>query len=811
MIKNYLKIALRHLGRHKGYAVINVLGLALGIACCLLILLFVQDELRYDRFHDNADRIVRLAVETESGDRTFQYPSVGGGWAQAFIKDVPDVEQAARLLKPFGGSVWLVKDDERFREQNLMWVDSTVFDVFTFEFIEGDPATALMGPHRVVLTETAAQKYFGTTDIVGQTLGIEFAPDVVDLQITGVIKDVPDQSHFHFDLLGSIPTLREQFGPNANQFLTNYTVTAFYTYLLLSKDTEIAELEAQVPAVFQQYTSDQDREFVQSLFIQPLTDIHLHSRLLNEIETNSNIAYIYIFSAIALLTLIIACINFMNLATARSANRAREVGMRKVLGAERSDLVGQFLGESMLLAILALIVGVAIAALVLPVFNNLAGKSLGLSTFADPLIVTVLLGITLFVGIFSGSYPALYLSAFRPVTVLKGTFQASGGTTLRKALVVTQFAVSIIFLVCSAIIYNQIDFIRNAPAGFERAQRMVVPLPLPPDERERVVDLLKREYEQHPNIMQVAAASNVPGQLRGINRVRTDAMQEGEFQEAVTVDIDHNYIETMGIEVLDGRAFDANRSTDSTEAFMLNEAAVELLGLSDPVGAEVEWRTGIQDNQNTEVIQGRVIGVYKNLHFEPMYREISPMLFRINPPNYFTIVAEVSPERVSETVSFMEQTWLQVVSNRPFLYSFLDDDLNEIYQGEQNLSDVVRYVTFLAIFIACLGLFGLASFMTMQRTKEIGVRKVLGASVPGIVMLLSKEFAALVGLAFIIAVPVSYFAMAEWLDKFVYHTTIGPVPFLLAGGATLLIAWLTVSYQSIKAALSNPVKALRSE
>ena len=817
MLKNYIKVALRNLRKHPGYAFINVVGLALGIACCLLVMLFVQDELSYDRFHDKADRTVRLAIETESSDRIFQYPSVGGGWATAFVNDFPAVEQAARIFRPFGGPVWVVKDDQRFDEDEFLWADSTVFEVFSFAFIEGDPATALQQPNTLALTEDAAIKYFGTTDVVGRTLGIEFGPNVVELKIEGVLENVPDQSHMHFDFLGSLATLREQFGPNAQAFLNSYTFTAFYTYLVLQEGTDVADLEAQLPTFFEKYTSEQDREFVKRLFIQPLTDIHLTSHLLNELENNGNITNVWIFLTLAIVTLLIACINFMNLATARSAGRTREVGMRKVVGAERKDLIKQFIGESMLLAFVALFLAILLAEAFLAVFNNLAGKSLEIGYFSNPTMTFALLGIALFVGFFSGSYPALFLSAFPPLAVLRGKFQAGAKSVmLRKGLVVVQFAFSVGFLVGSGIIYSQLDFIRTSPVGFEREHRVVVPIPLPNNDnlRERTVDLLKREYERHPNIVGVAAASNVPGQLRAITRMRTEGMPEDEFQEATTVAVDHNYVETMGIEVIAGRSFDPDQAIDSTEAFMVNEEVLRLLNLSvdEAAGTPLEWRNGVQDNANTVTINGTIIGVFKDMHFEPMTRSVAPMMFRINPPGYFTLIAEVRPDDVQATLGFMEQTWRGIVTNRPFQYTFLDADLDEIYQSEQNLSAVVRYVTLLAIFIACLGLFGLASFTAEQRTKEIGIRKALGASVPGIVLLLSKEFTLLVGIAFVVAAPAAYFAADAWfLSDFFYQVDLSWTIFLIAGLATLVIAWLTVSYQSIRAALTDPVKALRYE
>ncbi len=815
MLKNYLKVALRNLRKHPGYTLINVVGLALGIACCLLIMLFVQDELSYDRFHVKAERTYRLAMETESSDQYFQYPSVGGGWANAFVDDFPAVEEATRIFKPFA-QVWLVKDEERFDEDLFFWADSTVFQVFSFAFLKGDPATALQQPNTVVLTEEAAIKYFGSTDVLGQTLGIEFGTNVVDLKIEGVLENVPDQSHMHFDFLGSLPTLREQFGPQAQAFRNDVTFTAFYTYIVVQEGYDVAQLEAQIPTFFEKYTSEQDREFIQELFLQPLTDIHLTSHLLNEIENNGNVAYVWVFLALAVLTLLIACVNFMNLATARSANRAREVGMRKVVGAERMDLIKQFIGESLLLAFVALLLAVLLAEVFLSMFNTLSGKSLDIGYFSNPLVMVGLPGIALFVGFFSGSYPALFLSAFQPIAVLHGTFQAGAkSATLRRVFVVAQFAVSIGFLVGSGIIYSQIDFIQNSPVGFEREHRVVIPVPLPNNDnlRVRTIELLKREYEQHPNVVQVAAASNVPGQLRAINRMRIEGMAEGEFQEATTVSVDHHYVETMGIEIIEGRAFDVGLSTDSTEAFMLNEAAVRLLNVTpeNAVGTPIEWRTGVQNNPNTQVINGVIIGVFKNMQFEPMYRKISPMMFRINPPGYLTLIAEIGPDNAQATLGFLEQTWRQIVTNRPFQYTFLDANLDEIYESEQDLSAVVRFATLLAIFIACLGLFGLASFTAEQRTKEIGIRKALGASVPGIVLLLSKEFTQLVAVAFVLAVPLAYFALSKWLDTFVYHVEISWPIFLVAGLAALVIAWLTVSYQSIRAALTNPVKALRYE
>ncbi|MGH7451159.1 MAG: ABC transporter permease, partial [bacterium] len=706
MFKNYLKIALRNLLKYKGYSFINVLGLAIGMACCFLILIYVQDELSYDRFHVKAESIYRIAVETESSGRQFRYPSIGGGWAAAFRNEFPELLGAARLWR--FNPAWITLEDKRFSEEKFFWADSTVFEIFSFAFLQGNPKTALLAPNAVVLTEETAKKYFGTAEALNRTLGIEFNGNVVDLKITGVMENVPRNAHFHFDFLGSLSTLRPPPGADANagRFLDSFLFTMFYTYILVPEDFGLAGMESRFPQLLEKYCSERERSFLKGLFLQSLTAIHLQSNLLNEIEPNSDIIYIYIFSAIAVLTLAIACINFINLTTARSANRAKEVGLRKVVGAQRQALVRQFLGESIFLVFISLLLAIGIVEFTMPAFNALTRKELQLDYLANPLIILGLLAIALFVGIAAGSYPALFLSAFKPIAVMKGELKAgSKSPALRRILVVAQFAVSILLIIGSSMVYKQLDFIQNGRMGFERDLRLVVPLPIANNNNLRVktIELLKREYAKTPGVLNVSTASGVPGQLRNITPIRREGAPEDQSTSVATVDVDHEYIATLGIELKEGRNFVAESHTDSTEAFILNEEAVRQLSLDSPLGQRIVWRSGLVEFPGIETRTGPIIGVIKDMHFEPLYRKIAPMVFVIQPENYFNIVVQLGSQNVAGTISSLKNTWDKLVPNRPFQYSFLDDDLNELYQSEQRLSEVVKYFTILAIFIACLG------------------------------------------------------------------------------------------------------------
>ncbi len=804
MIKNYLKIALRNLRKHKGYTFINITGLAVGLACCLLIVLFVRDELSYDRYHDNADRIYRITLDALLGEQEIHGPISPAPMAQALVNDFPEVVQATRLFT-FRDKTLVRYEDNRFVEERFFFGDSTFFEVFTFPFLQGDPETALVEPNTVVLTESTARKYFGQQNPIGQTLRVN---ERTDYEVTGVMADVPTNSHFHFDFLGSLGTLDNSRNP---MWVSNN----FRTYFLLADGHSPEALQAKFPAMVKNYAGPQVEQFlgitIDQFFasggrfafqIQALTDVHLHSQLDFEIEPNGDITYVYAFSIVAFLILLIACINFMNLATARSANRAKEVGVRKVLGSNRRQLTLQFLMESMLLSVIALGVALVLAAVLLPVFNSLSGKALQID-YLDGFMLSGVIGLAVLVGLLAGSYPAFFLASFSIVNVLKGQglvgMKSSG---LRSGLVVFQFVISIALMIGTAMVYRQVDFIQNKRLGFDKEHVIVLERfnALGPQQQ-----AFKQQIQQHPNVVAVAAANTLPGRSFGDTSFIPEGAPPEEILSLRLLYTDFDLLETLNLELVDGRFFSRDFATDSA-AVVLNEAAVKELGWTEAVGKRLVSPSF--NGEETEFIT--VVGVVKDFHFQSLREAIRPLgLFIGRNLNYLAV--RIQPGDISGTLAAFETQWKTFAPGQPFTYSFLDRDVDALYQADQRTGSLFGTFALLAIMIACLGLFGLAAFTAEQRTKEIGVRKVLGASVSGIVLLLSKEFTKLVALAFIVAAPLAYFATNRWLQDFAFQVAFSWWIFVIAGLAALAIAWLTVSYQSIRAALTNPVEALRYE
>ncbi|NQT79071.1 MAG: ABC transporter permease [Candidatus Aminicenantes bacterium] len=803
MFNNYLKIALRNIIKHKAVSFINVLGLAIGMALCILILVYVQDELGYDSFYENADRIYRVAEKEDHNGKIEDYVRTGPGITTKMETDFPDiVEKTVRVMPAGQDVVWVKIGDKRFREDRTYVADSTFFEMFSSEFVKGTQDTALTEPNSLVITESTAEKYFKNEDALGKILRIDI-PGVPLLKITGVVKDVPSNSHFHFDLLVSMSTIRNE--QNARFFDLMYG-NAVWSYILVKENYPIEELEAQLPAFLDRHLNQTQKKILKSLYFQPLKDIHLHSHTWSEIETekSGNILYLYIFSAIAFLILLIACINFMNLATARSVNRAREVGLRKVIGATRRQLINQFIGESIIISFVALPLAILVSYLFLPVFNSLSNKEMSIAYFANPILLLGLIGIILFVGFFSGSYPAFFLSAFKPVDIIRGKLKAgTKSAILRKILVVFQFAVSIGFVVGAIFILRQMYFMRNTDLGFNKENVVIVQvnLPVPAAMRANTMEYLKREYLQHPGVSSVSMTSGVPSDIRGIVNGRVEGTPADEATLMVWVATEHDFVKTLEIEIKEGRDFSKEFSTDLKDSFIINEAVAQKLNLESPVGKRI-----VVGGRN-----GTVVGIFKTLHWEPKLREIFPMVFYVEPNRCNKLAVKVNPENIPETLAFMEKKWQENVTNRPFQYEFLEDMLDNLYKSEQRLSSVVKYLTVLTIFIACLGLFGLASFMAEQRTKEIGIRKVVGASISRIVMLLSKEYAKLIVIANVIALPVTYFIMRDWLQNFYYRIKLGLEWFVLSAVLVLVIALISVSYQAMRAASADPVDALRFE
>ncbi len=801
MVKNYLKIAYRNIKRHKGYSFINVSGLAIGMACCILILLFVFDELSYDKFHENHDRIYRVTRKwlNEDGVVSLHLGHVAPPVAPLLANDFPDIIHAVRMLRI--GRALIGNGSTFFEESRFFFAEEDIFKVFTFDMTIGDPQTALQDPLTMVITEEAAEKYFGTEDPIGESLTIQVDNQKADLRVTGIIKPMPHNSHFHADFLGSFKTYEAVVGDREMQ---SWESNNYATYLLMPENYDISQLKSRLDPFIDRHM-EQGVSARTKLQLQRLTDIHLHSHLDSEIEANSDITYVYIFSIIAFFILLIACINFMNLATARSAGRAREVGLRKVVGAQRAQLVRQFLSESIITACISLVIALSIVLLVLPTFNQFVGRDLSLNMRDSSSLFAYLILIAIIVGFASGAYPALFLSAFKPVRVLKGILdQGKKGLSFRTVLVLFQFATCIILIICVGVVSGQLNFMRTRNLGFE--EEHVVVLPSSPAMTSRL-EAFKSRLLANSNILAVSAAKRVPsGRLLDSAGA---AVLSGETSQPITfriaqLRVDYDYIPTFKMEMAAGRNFSREMGTDATQAFILNETAVRRIGWQSPEEA-VGKAFGYGQRK------GQVIGVVKDFHFESLHQEISPILMMLSSTSLSQISIRISPRNIPRTMAFLKDTWSEMRPNYPFSYYFIDENFDQLYKSEENLYRIFSYFAFLSVVIGCLGLFGLASYSAERHTKEIGIRKVLGASAAGLAFLLSKEFTKWVLLANVIAWPSAYLVMSMWLQNFAYRSGIGLGTFLLAGGLAWAIAFLTVSYQAIKASLADPIKALKYE
>ena len=802
MLKNYLKIALRNLRREPGYAFINIVGLSVGLACFLLILLYIQDERSFDGHHEKADRIFRVVearATPEGGERHLAYTM--GPLAPTLMRDFPEVTRAVHMLGRNGvGRRTMQYGPNRFYENDYLFTDPAIFEVFDFEWLSGDARTALNEPHTVVLTETGARKYFGEEDPLGKILGLEQFGDV---RVTGVLRDPSPQSHLQFSMLISLDTIRAHERWLA--WMQTWRTAGFLTYLVLADDASPEAVEAKLLPLLRQYRDEEELTRIPSL--QALADIHFRSTHI-DLERNhaeGDIAYLYIFSAIALFILLIACINYMNMATARSMRRAREVGMRKVVGAHRRQLVRQFLTESMLTTLVALGLSLGLMWLILPAFNNLAGKALTFGLLLEGPFLLSLVALVLAVGAAAGSYPALYLSMFRPAQVLMGSGEVGrGARRLRRTLVVTQFALSIIMIVATVVVYEQLGYVQTKRLGFNKDHLVVIDINSS-DVRGNW-QTIKQELAQVSAVRAVSTSSRVPGEWK--NLVRVEVVPEGapdtDRLTMTFIGIDEDFLDTYEIDLRQGRNFSADFADSS--AVLLNETAARLLGIDTPAGQPIR----IPDAP----FEGQVVGIVSDFHFRSLHEQIGPLVlgFWSNPIqliDYFT--TRVAGGDLPATINQLRAVHERFDPSHPFEYNFLDQRLGDFYENEHRVGTLFAIAALLAVVIACLGLFGLASFTAEQRTKEIGVRKVLGASVGSVVVLLSKDFLKLVALAFVVAVPLAYFAMDRWLNDFAYRIEISWPIFLMAGLAALGIAMITVSYQAVRAALANPVESLRYE
>jgi len=815
MLKNYIKIAVRNLRKNPGYSFINIFGLALGMGICILILLYVQHELSYDKYHDNSDRIVRVsrAWFNQDGEISLHLGHAAPPFGPLLEEDFQDnIQEMVRFLEV---SPLLRYEENAFVEDRFFFADPEVFSMFSWKLIKGDPANALKNPDGLVVTERMAKKYFGDEDPIGKAIEFQLGSNILPLQVTGVAENIPGNSHFRFDFLASMEPVVQFYG-GQEAFMQNYGSNNFATYLLLPEGYNYKQLQEQIPAFIDRHLSTDDTHIRSDgkpvsasdgtmLFLQPLTDIHLHSNLDSEIEANSRIEYVYIYGAIAFFILIIACINFMNLSTARSVKRAVEVGLRKVIGANRGSLIRQFIGESVVMALISLIFAILLVELMLPFVNGFIGSNLELNLFQNFDHLSGLLGIVLFVGLVAGSYPAFFLSGFQPASVLKGSFKAGKiHERFRSVLVIMQFAISIALISCMIIVYSQLDFMRTKDLGFDKENVAVLPVS---EQITSNYEIIRERLLSHPGILNVSLASRVPsGRL--LDSQGTRAEVNGELQDInfriADIHISHDFLETFDISLVAGRNFDINLASDSTGAFILNETAVETIGWQSPLDAiDKQFLYGGR--------RGRVIGVVNDFNFESLHQSIAPIVFLIPDDRINNVAIKIRDKSRQEVLDFLEEQWAGLRPGYPFTYFFVQDNFDEQYNSEEKLGILFGFFSLLAVIIAALGLFGLASFTVQQRIKEIGIRKVLGATVSQIVWLLSTRFTLLVTLAIAIATPVAWYAMSQWLADFAYRIEMGPGIFAIAGGAALVIALFTVSWQSVRAAVSNPVDSLRSE
>ena len=797
MLKNYLKIALRNLQRHKGFAFIYVLGLAIGITCCLLIALYVQYETSYDRHHEKADRIFRVVLDDSTFMGVRASASTPLALAPHLQHDFPEVLHGVRFRK--AGGVFQ-HDDQLFQEKRLYYADSTIFEVFSWPLLHGHPRNALTAPYSIVLTQEMARKYFGASNPVGKTLTKD---GHTTFTVTGVLETLSPNTHLPFDGLLSYATL-PLLSPNVER---DWTAYLGYTFVLLPEGHNPRALEAKLPAFVAQRVGPhlQQGRVPYRLLLQPLPDIYLHSHRGSEAGPQGNVVNLFLFSLLALFILLIACANFVNLVTASAIERAKEVGVRKVVGAQRRQLVGQFLSEFVLLALLATVLAFVLADLVLPVFRTFTDRPLVGTIWARPIFSATLLGLALSVGVIAGGYPALVLSRAKPVAVLKGSGRTSRQSAgLRKGLVVFQFGISVVLIIGTLVIYEQLRYMRSQDLGFRQQQMLAVDFSWD-DKVQQQADVIKQEFLRHPAIEAATMSNLTPGSGTTYSRLevqnRDAVMQEVRLYNYV---VDFDFLETYEIDIVAGRAVSRERPTDVGQALILNETAVTLLGYAAPeeaVGKSCSlWGTPCQ-----------VIGVVRDFHMESLRSRVHPAALFMY-PNYTRYLSlQLNTNDMRSTLVDLKDRWLGLVPHRPFIYHFVDEKFNAQYQTEARFGQVFLIFAGLAVFVACLGLFGLVTFMTKQRTKEIGVHRVFGASIMHIVVVFSGEFVRLVGAAFMLAVPIAYMIMKQWLTGFAYRIDIGLGTLALAGGIVLVVTLVTISYQSIKAASANPIEALRYE
>ena len=800
MFRNYLTIALRNFRRQPGYTFLNIFGLTIGIAATLFILLYITEETRYDTHHERADRIFRISSDITEPDDHFRWAVTQDPLAPTLKAEYPEVEEYVRFIE--NGRTRFEHQDRFFFEQKVYIVDSTVCDVFTFDFIEGDPDKALIEPNSIVLNESVANRIFGSKSPLGELLttisGREY-------KVTGVYKDMPNHSHIIAHAMISANTFPGVMNPSAGSW-GSFNI---YSYVLLRPDADATAFAAKLPEVIDKYVAVIFDQFDIKVKYEllPLKSIHLTSDYEGEPEPTGQLGFLYIFGAVALFLLLIACINYMNLSTARATKRAMEVGIRKVLGSERKQLIGQFLSESVLFTLIALVLSFLLVHLLLPAFNATFEVNLGRGLLWSTPVLLGALGIVVLAGILGGSYPAFYLSAFEPMKVLKGSLaKGTGNPSLRKVLVTVQFAITIFMLIGTGIIYDQMNFLRNKDLGFDKEHVMTFAIQGRPARDKYPV--IREKLLQNPKITAVGTCSTTPGRGYSKNLCNAETNEGGMEQYGIDLyGVDYEFFPALGVEFVAGRNFSSEYGTDSTNAVLINEAMAQRFNWEDPIGKKFQLGT------NDSLPYNLVVGVVKNFHQRSLYEPISPLLFypRANNRNVHVRLNPQNPQELSQTIAAVEKEWRAVFPNTPFEFDFVDASFMELYQADQVRARIFTLFSALMILIACLGLLGLASFTAEQRTKEIGIRKVMGAQTTDIVYLLTRNFVFLVALATLPAFVAAWYFMSKWLDTFAYHAKMNFFLYGLAFFAVVIITILTTGYHALRAAQSNPVEALKWE
>ena len=795
MLKNYLKVAYRILRRQKGYSFINILGMAVGMACCLFILLWVTDELSYDRYHKNAANIYRITYAEIIGGAYDHYDLPPFPAAPAFKEEIPEIVTYTRMLRRTGLFTY---GEKKFDEDGIFYGEEGFFRIFSHEFIAGSPESALGEPNLLVLTESAAKKIFGSENPIGKIVNLNGDGD---LKVTAVIKDVPKNSHFSFKYLVSFSTQHQRLG----DYLKNWFVILGWSYVLLENGADPAAVEQKMNAVAQRHSGAKAREFGQQMeyHLQKVTDIHLKSHIQDEIEANGNIQYIYIFSVVAAFVLIIACINFINLATARSSHRGMEVGLRKVFGAQRKRLISQFIAESLFLSLLGLLLSILMVWLLLPLFTNITGKQMNLGDLNKGVVWGGFLVLIVFTGVAAGSYTAFFLSFYQPIHVLRGRIgRGPQRPLLRSGLVTFQFAVSVMLIIGTVVIMNQIRHMKNASLGFDKEQVMVVQVK--GQGIRNSFEAFKNTLKQDSSVLEAAYSSGIPGRVQNVITTFQEGKEESVSHTFNVIYADYDFLKAYGIDIAQGRDFSRVFTSDAEGAFLINETA----------GAKLDWgeeTVGKKIGFSLENLEP-IVGITKDFHYKSVKEQIEPLAIRLRAEAGSFLSLKLKTDRIAETVAFVQKTWQEFEKDRTFSCFFVDDFFDSLYHSEERLSRIISVFASVAIFVACLGLFGLASYTVEQSTKEIGIRKVLGASVPNIVFLLSKNFTRWVFVANVVAWPLSYFILQKfWLENMPVRITLSLWVFVSVGLLSLLIALLTVGLQSVRAALANPADSLRIE